>query len=444
MKKFPLIYWLPVLLYYAFITYLSGTSPPVAGERWPVPHLDKLYHFVEYLFLGFMLARDLFWEKIFLSEKRDWRPVFLACLLLLVFIDELHQSFTPTRYMDVWDGVVDVVAAFAGAALFMRLVRGGSVATPDELKKLREKDERHFGALIVVVLYFIALTVNILSLKAAVEKHIPMMGPYFAFIEWASIGYVAYRALHLWCRKGPLSWGLRLLLPACFAVQAGFFVGVHRALGVSNFSTESVPELALFFVCGILIKFAKIRFDLLHERMEEDPSFQRGTWQRIYYFYLPVMIAVLALSLSLLPPEDFGGWFPGEERNKFALFFALYFVFGVVLFRGAFWEGWWHGDARRRAILIIAVGLAVAVILTGEGLKFSTGGWATPTRSIAANLSAILLAYLVYGVGFRMATLGEFKPGGRPFYLKPIARDDAASKTAKLPQDDECCGGRED
>jgi VanZ family protein len=417
MKKFPLIYWLPVLLYYTFITYLSGTSPPIAGEKWPIPDLDKVYHFVEYSFLGFMLARDLFWEKIFLSEKRDWRPVFLVFLLILVFIDELHQSFTPTRYMDVWDACTDVVAAFAGAAAFLRLVRGGSTATPEELRALREKDARYFGALLTVILYFIALTINVLSLKAAVESHIPMLGPYFAFIEWASLGYIAYRALHLWRRKGSLPWSWRLCLPLSFALMVIFFAEVHRALGVTNFSTKSVPQLSLFFACGILIKFAKIRFDILHEHVQKDPSFERATWQRVYYFYLPVMMVLLVLSLSFLSPEDAGFLVHDGAGAGIASFFALYFAFGVVLFRGAFWEGWWHGAFRRRAIVVAAAFSAAAVIFVGETLKSAVGGWGPPLVSIAANFAAVTLAYLVYGVGYRMAAIGNAK--SRPFYLKP-------------------------
>lgn len=78
----------------------------------PAP-LDKLAHFVEYAVLGFLLCRGL--------GKSSWRWILaLALAAFYGFIDELHQSFVPSREASGWDLLADGVGAFVGAWLGFR------------------------------------------------------------------------------------------------------------------------------------------------------------------------------------------------------------------------------------------------------------------------------------------------------------------------------------
>jgi len=117
MKK--IIPFLPPVIYYAVIFYLSSRSYfPVAA---PFGGFDKIVHAVEFGGLGFLLARAL--AKGFKSPRRK---TFLVVFLLgagLGLLDECHQYFVPGRSADLLDAAMDAVGIAAGMVAFLWIRR---------------------------------------------------------------------------------------------------------------------------------------------------------------------------------------------------------------------------------------------------------------------------------------------------------------------------------
>ncbi len=94
------------------IFYLSSLPKP------PVPHLDwkntdKLYHFLGYTALGFLVVRAFLHTspKIFLGS-----PWIAAVLVVALYAasDEWHQSFVPGRTSEIADWGVDCLGGVLG------------------------------------------------------------------------------------------------------------------------------------------------------------------------------------------------------------------------------------------------------------------------------------------------------------------------------------------
>ena len=79
----------------------------------PIPFLDKVLHFLEYLIFGFLLAR-----VISLPERRKSRiRLFISVVAIALIwgaIDELHQSFVPLRDASLFDLIADCIGAGVG------------------------------------------------------------------------------------------------------------------------------------------------------------------------------------------------------------------------------------------------------------------------------------------------------------------------------------------
>lgn len=427
MRKLPLIYWLPVLIYYGFITFLSGTAPKMDGAQWTIPNLDKIYHFIEYTFFGYILARDVFWTRIYHEKRKTWYTAFLAFLIILVFLDEYHQSFTPQRHMDFWDAVTDVIAAHFGAGMLTVLMGNARTASQEQLKVLRERDLKQFAVILVATLFFIITTVNALDLKRDAIANVPAAGPFLSYVEWACLGYTGYRAIHLLNNRQPLSAIGRLLVALLFVLLAAVYVGVHAFILIWGFGLKEHAQFAGFFSCGVLIKYAKIRFDDLHTHMVRDPSYQRERWQRIYYFYLPTMMLALIFSLAVLAPGDLVLLSPLHRAKAAVMDFFLFFAFGAMFFRGVLWEAWWHGREARLTVLLPACLVLLMVLFVNALLKGGIGQRPVSVVGALSEGAALALAYLVYDVGHRVALVGN--KFGRS-HVK-----------ARASQDDLCCGG---
>ena len=83
-----------------------------------VPHIDKLYHFIEYLPLGWLAVRAFHgsWPKL------SWPLVAFGAVMLAVCVatsDEYHQSFVPGKDSSAWDGLADTAGALTGCAYFI-------------------------------------------------------------------------------------------------------------------------------------------------------------------------------------------------------------------------------------------------------------------------------------------------------------------------------------
>lgn len=89
------------------------------GEQVPeidIPGIDKLFHFIEYLILGFLLARALSRS----SANVNYRHIFISAVLISSFYglsDEFHQRFVPGRTCDIFDFLSDLIGSSIGAGL---------------------------------------------------------------------------------------------------------------------------------------------------------------------------------------------------------------------------------------------------------------------------------------------------------------------------------------
>lgn len=117
MKKF--LHFLPPVVYYAVIFYLSSRSHFPVAE--PFGGFDKIVHAAEFGGLGFLLARAF--DKGF---KSPWPMKFIFVFLLgagLGLLDECHQFFVPGRNADLWDAAMDAVGIAAGIVVFRWIMR---------------------------------------------------------------------------------------------------------------------------------------------------------------------------------------------------------------------------------------------------------------------------------------------------------------------------------
>lgn len=111
--------WLPPLAWAAVLFALSAGSGPAFAP--PFPHIDKLEHAGAFALLGFLVARALggTWA---ISPAALVLGGGLAAALYGVS-DEIHQSFTPGRMVEVADAVADTVGGFAGAFSFVLVAK---------------------------------------------------------------------------------------------------------------------------------------------------------------------------------------------------------------------------------------------------------------------------------------------------------------------------------
>jgi len=111
---FRFLRWALAFAYMALVFYLSH-KPSI-----PVPPLfenqDKVFHFLEYLGLGFLFA------SCTPSDTSLRRRFWLAFVLASVYgvTDELHQSFVPGRDCSAADWLADTAGGWAGAWLFLK------------------------------------------------------------------------------------------------------------------------------------------------------------------------------------------------------------------------------------------------------------------------------------------------------------------------------------
>lgn len=103
--------WLGVVAWAALLFWQSAsTGDGGLLERLP-PGSDKLAHALAYLVLGALG-----------SLATGSRPAGALLAVLYGISDEIHQSFVPGRFPDLWDLVADSVGALVGAWLAPWLV----------------------------------------------------------------------------------------------------------------------------------------------------------------------------------------------------------------------------------------------------------------------------------------------------------------------------------
>ncbi|HBR14458.1 MAG TPA: hypothetical protein DD723_02810 [Candidatus Omnitrophica bacterium] len=108
-------FWFPVLGYSGIIFYVSS----IAKLKTPVDimYFDKVWHLLEYLPFGFLLARALVNTRSSLS-----RSSMVGLVLLLSFFygvsDEVHQSFVAGRESALTDVLADTIGGLIGGYVY--------------------------------------------------------------------------------------------------------------------------------------------------------------------------------------------------------------------------------------------------------------------------------------------------------------------------------------
>jgi len=100
--------WLPVVLWAAFIFYLSSISDLRSAfpDTWDFV-FRKIAHVTEYAILAALVLRALKAHKV-------KRAFLLTLIIIIVYAisDEFHQSFVPGRVGSWEDVVIDVMGGF--------------------------------------------------------------------------------------------------------------------------------------------------------------------------------------------------------------------------------------------------------------------------------------------------------------------------------------------
>ncbi len=111
MIKKILKYWLPVVVWAAFIFYLSNQPGLKSGLAWPYDFiLRKTAHIVEFAILFLLLLRAL--EK---GHNLATKKALAWAFVLTIFYaasDEYHQSFVVQRVASLTDVVIDSLGVF--------------------------------------------------------------------------------------------------------------------------------------------------------------------------------------------------------------------------------------------------------------------------------------------------------------------------------------------
>ena len=110
-------YWAPVVVYALAIFIFSSMPEPIVSIPYLFPHSDKVYHFLEYAVLGFLLIRALSSSR---KDIGNFALRLIAVVLAIVYgvSDEIHQYFVPGRNMEFLDLLSDGFGAYIGQLFF--------------------------------------------------------------------------------------------------------------------------------------------------------------------------------------------------------------------------------------------------------------------------------------------------------------------------------------
>src|SRR5436190_2161828 len=106
-------YWLPPILWMAFIFFLSSNHRVTITRTYAIDFIIfKTLHMIEYAILYFLLFRGFYSikNKSLSQNQRFFYPFILA--VAYAFTDEFHQLFTPTREGRIRDVGIDTIGIF--------------------------------------------------------------------------------------------------------------------------------------------------------------------------------------------------------------------------------------------------------------------------------------------------------------------------------------------
>ena len=110
--------WLLVALYAGGISIGSSLSHPPLVSTFDLRYFDKLYHFIEFAGLTFLLIRAL---SLTYATRASTSLALWAAIMVALYgaSDELHQAFTPSRVMSGYDLLADTTAAVVVAGVWL-------------------------------------------------------------------------------------------------------------------------------------------------------------------------------------------------------------------------------------------------------------------------------------------------------------------------------------
>jgi VanZ family protein len=97
------LWWVLVLLYAAFMFWVSSIPPIQTGTRFA----DKIFHFCEYFFFSLLLLKAITNEIFRRIQRKELVSVILIGMAYAAS-DELHQAFVPGRTPSIFDWGADV------------------------------------------------------------------------------------------------------------------------------------------------------------------------------------------------------------------------------------------------------------------------------------------------------------------------------------------------
>ena len=114
------LYTVITICYMLLITFLSHIPQedlPKSVSSGP-DNIDLIFHFAEYLILGFLLFRS-----ITSDELLTFHPFYGSLLIGISFaiLDEFHQSFVPGRHMSLIDMLFDSAGVLFGTIVCSRM-----------------------------------------------------------------------------------------------------------------------------------------------------------------------------------------------------------------------------------------------------------------------------------------------------------------------------------
>ena len=104
------------VLLISYISHIPASSLPESGSNFA--DLDKLFHFLEFFLLGFLIQQSLVERQI--KPKSNLMFITLILGFAIACIDELHQSMVNGRNSSVQDLVFDF-AGIISSLFFLKI-----------------------------------------------------------------------------------------------------------------------------------------------------------------------------------------------------------------------------------------------------------------------------------------------------------------------------------
>jgi VanZ family protein len=121
--KYLMVIWLLTILIVSSIPYIPTLKIHTQNAEF---RLDYLMHFCEYGFLAFLTFLSFAEDEFGIGFRKA--VIIIVSLMLIAFLDELHQKLIPGRTYninDILSNLTGIVAAGIFTLIVFRLIRNG-------------------------------------------------------------------------------------------------------------------------------------------------------------------------------------------------------------------------------------------------------------------------------------------------------------------------------